>query len=93
MAFACNCVGPQAGQPLCPCMMAGVAEKDGRWVKPEQDLGPVQVTREIDQALRRALLDGHKLVEMIPQGCVCPVGAEATCKGALCPRRGIGSTQ
>jgi hypothetical protein len=23
-------------------------------------------------------------------GCVCPVGAEATCKGPLCPRRPIG---
>jgi hypothetical protein len=22
-----------------------------------------------------------------PQGCVCPPGAEKTCKGALCPRR------
>jgi len=23
-------------------------------------------------------------------GCICPPGAEATCKGALCPRRPIG---
>lgn len=26
-----------------------------------------------------------------PSGCVCPPGSEATCKGGLCPRRGIGS--
>ena len=23
------------------------------------------------------------------QGCICPVGAEKTCQGPLCPRRGI----
>lgn len=22
-----------------------------------------------------------------PQGCVCPVGAEAVCRAAMCPRR------
>lgn len=36
----CNCVGPQGGQPLCPCQMRGVIVKDGRYVRPEQDLGP-----------------------------------------------------
>lgn len=40
-AHACFCVGPQKGQPLCPCEMRGVIQKNGRWVKPEQDLGPV----------------------------------------------------
>lgn len=24
-----------------------------------------------------------------PQGCVCPVGAEKTCQGLSCPRRGV----
>lgn len=38
---ACNCIGPQNGQPLCPCMMRGVQERDGRYYRPEQDLGPV----------------------------------------------------
>ena len=36
----CNCIGPQNGQPLCPCMMRGVRVKNGRYVMPERDLGP-----------------------------------------------------
>lgn len=39
-AGACGCVGPQNGQPLCPCQMRNVRIKDGRYVR-EQDLGPV----------------------------------------------------
>lgn len=40
---ACGCMGPQNGEPLCPCMMRarGVYKKDGRWVEPEKDLGPI----------------------------------------------------
>lgn len=38
----CFCVGPQDGQPLCPCRMRGVVVKNGRYVIPEQDLGPVR---------------------------------------------------
>jgi hypothetical protein len=38
---ACNCIGPQGGRPLCPCRMRGVTIRDGRYIKPEQDLGPV----------------------------------------------------
>ena len=38
----CNCIGPQDGQPLCPCRMRGVIVKNGRYVIPEQDLGPVR---------------------------------------------------
>lgn len=37
---SCNCIGPQGGQPLCPCMMRGVQVVDGRYIK-TQDLGPV----------------------------------------------------
>jgi len=37
----CNCVGPQNGEPLCPCRMRNVARKDGRWVE-VRDLGPTQ---------------------------------------------------
>ena len=40
-ARACNCVGPQNGQPRCPCMMRNVQIRDGRYVEPEKDLGPV----------------------------------------------------
>lgn len=39
--WACNCIGPQNGQPRCPCMMRGVIQRNGRWVEPERDLGPV----------------------------------------------------
>jgi hypothetical protein len=39
--FLCNCIGPQDGKPLCPCLMRGIIERDGRYIRPEQDLGPV----------------------------------------------------
>jgi hypothetical protein len=38
---ACGCIGPQDGQPLCPCAMRGVQEINGRYVRIE-DLGPVK---------------------------------------------------
>jgi hypothetical protein len=41
---SCNCIGPQRGEPYCPCLMRdkGVFQRNGRWIEPEQDLGPVQ---------------------------------------------------
>ena len=39
---ACACIGPQNGQPRCPCAMRGVIVRDGRYIQPEQDLGPVE---------------------------------------------------
>lgn len=38
---ACNCVGPQNGQPLCPCAMQNVVIEDGRYVQ-KIDVGPVR---------------------------------------------------
>ena len=38
---ACSCVGRQNGQPKCPCSMRGVIVRDGRYIQPEVDLGPV----------------------------------------------------
>ena len=38
---ACNCIGPQNGQPLCPCSMRGVQIIDGRYVR-VTDLGPAR---------------------------------------------------
>lgn len=35
----CNCIGPQNGQPACPCAMRNVKVINGRWVRTE-DLGP-----------------------------------------------------
>lgn len=40
-SHACNCIGPQDGDPLCPCMMRDVVVKDGRYVQ-TIDYGPVQ---------------------------------------------------
>ena len=36
---ACNCIGPQKGQPVCPCAMRFVKVVNGRYVRTE-DLGP-----------------------------------------------------
>ena len=30
---ACNCVGPQPGQPVCPCRMPAIKVVDGRYVE------------------------------------------------------------
>ena len=40
----CGCIGPQRGEPLCPCAMRGLIKRDGRWIKPEVDFGPVNET-------------------------------------------------
>lgn len=37
---ACACIGPQDGEPVCPCQMRGIVVRDGRYIRPEQDLGP-----------------------------------------------------
>lgn len=36
---ACNCIGPQNGEPLCPCQMRSVQIVNGRYVR-TQDIGP-----------------------------------------------------
>ena len=40
---ACNCMGPQNGEPFCPCMMnrLGIFKRDGKWVEPEKVVGVV----------------------------------------------------
>jgi hypothetical protein len=38
-SHACNCIGPQKGAPLCPCMMQSVTIEAGRYVE-RRDLGP-----------------------------------------------------
>ena len=44
---SCFCVGPQNGEPLCPCKMRGVKIIDGRYVRTE-DLGPVKKGKVFD---------------------------------------------
>ena len=39
---ACNCIGPQNGEPVCPCEMKNVKIIDGRYVRVE-DLGAAPV--------------------------------------------------
>lgn len=36
---ACHCIGPQNGQPVCPCAMQSVTVENGRYVQ-RNDLGP-----------------------------------------------------
>ena len=73
----CNCIGPQNGQPLCPCRMRGVKVENGRYVQ-HIDHGPV-----------RPQVGSVKPVQ---QGCICPPGAEATCRGQMCPRRSFATS-
>lgn len=75
---ACNCIGPRNGEPLCPCMMRGAVQRDGRWVR-EDDLGPVKPFTVVP-------------APTITQGCICPPGAELTCQGTFCPRRNYGGS-
>lgn len=39
---SCLCVGPQNGEPRCPCAMRKLIVRDGRYIQPEVDLGPVR---------------------------------------------------
>lgn len=39
-SHACNCMGPQNGDPVCPCQMRSVRIIDARYVM-VRDLGPV----------------------------------------------------
>lgn len=56
--WSCNCVGPQNGEPMCPCQMKQVSVRDGRYVIKERDLGPVvdseyNLTKIFDNAKRK----------------------------------------
>jgi hypothetical protein len=50
---SCNCIGPQNGASMCPCQMRaqGVYERDGRWIRPDMDLGPA-AARQIESEAR-----------------------------------------
>lgn len=41
--------------------------------------------QEIAKLLRE--LCGYRAKQLKPHGCICPAGAETTCKGDMCPRR------
>lgn len=73
-ATSCGCIGPQNGEPLCPCMMRNVEEKNGRYVKREQDLGPVLPNEselfELFQFLKspnKIDEDGYRIIPKLPK--------------------------
>ena len=40
---ACHCMGPQNGEPFCPCMMnrLGIIKRGDKWIEPEKVVGDV----------------------------------------------------
>lgn len=57
-AHSCGCIGPQNGQPLCPCAMRSVTIENGRYVRRE-DLGPV---REASKAFTKEYSEFNRLM-------------------------------
>jgi hypothetical protein len=61
MGHSCFCVGPQNGDPVCPCQMRNVEVKDGRYIQ-VIDYGPAPTPQE--RAGRKAVLGTmHRWVE------------------------------
>ena len=53
---SCNCIGPQNGEPLCPCRMRNVEVIDGRYIE-KIDHGPyVSPATEALKAYRKKIL-------------------------------------
>lgn len=67
----CFCIGPQNGEPLCPCRMRAIRQEGGRYVE-HIDHGPVDQVGKID---------------FEPIGCICPPTSERTCANPKCPRQ------
>ena len=71
---ACFCVGPQNGEPLCPCAMKNVRIENGRYVE-KRDLGPAKISCLHNQCQQCGgtgpkKSDGSYCVHMI--SCPCP---------------------
>lgn len=47
----CGCIGPQDGNPRCPCMMQNMRQVNGRWVE-VIDHGPVHERYLTDEEQR-----------------------------------------
>ena len=58
-ARMCNCIGPQKGQPRCPCQMVNVIVRDGRYIQKEIDLGPAR--KNADQDLSFVMEGGYNV--------------------------------
>lgn len=57
---ACGCIGPQDGDPLCPCAMRGVQIRNGRYVRIE-DLGPAPSPEELKARKEREAATSARL--------------------------------
>jgi len=81
---ACCCIGPQNGEPVCPCRMKYVTIKDGRYVS-ITDLGPAPAQaippgnyRVVTGELFRVeegepcMHDGVKPDQVMGLACPCP---------------------
>lgn len=70
MSNSCGCIGPQRGEPFCPCQMAayGVTVINGRYVQPARDLGPASTVRGplLDDAKVREATDWLRSVVTPP---------------------------
>lgn len=55
----CNCVGPQRGEPVCPCQMRDVVIEGGRYVL-KRDLGPADGSTEAFAAEAAQAFHGGK---------------------------------
>lgn len=60
----CCCIGPQNGEPRCPCEMKNVIIRNGRWIQPEVDLGPISpATATKENFLKSDIFDGVEFTE------------------------------
>lgn len=57
---ACNCIGSQRGQPLCPCQMSSVREVDGRYVQ-IIDHGSVSKDEDLEDRLKYYFVGSRKI--------------------------------
>lgn len=77
----CACVGPQHGDPLCPCGMRSLEIKDGRYVR-VQDFGPAPSLAELDARKQRLAESSARLKEAVQE-----MFAKRAHPNGLVPRR------
>lgn len=46
-AEICGCIGPQNGEPVCPCAMKNVRVEGGRFIQ-RIDLGPASLAAQVN---------------------------------------------
>jgi hypothetical protein len=53
---ACFCIGPQDGDPVCPCRMRYLVVENGRYVE-KIDRGPAKPDDRIAKAVKKAIAE------------------------------------